>query len=1689
MSVIPDLHIISRWELFRAILSVYDCGLFLYCPAADRASSPKISQRLLFGYVFETMLRASNNALNHIRFAGIQLMETWLSVLEEHEARIPFDDGCEYCDCLAPRIAAISHLLMILWGHPAKLISHIVPVVYQRLVDFLAKSRLLRLVEGGRYLTKSLEAMITEALSQPAHHRGRYQSLNALLPKVSPELFIASQPSIVADLIKAISAREVSSAASKLLGTLLRYLRDREGYQGNRLRQLWMTHAVCALCSTERRIRQTTADYLITELLSFDPTCGHALIYTIRNESSAAFERRLFAIVHVVLQCRLHNLGAQEIVPQESATNSALSLSELRTACACYDVDIRLTSLLLIVASHKPAVPLVPAELEVFKETFLLSLKDSDADHRHRILRVVQTLILRVNECLRVAEREGKKLAARMKNLRIEGSLGVEEELNGQLEGISAAEVDGWRATERLCSELYRWFSIIFTKNMFPGILVFVFDNHILICLGATFDRELASLDVLNCIIDTSGLFSPLLRDLLTPSLTASVVNMFISSWDKVRHLSADILLKFPRPLPGFAAPSSLVGLLGAASYLTGSARQRESDAGAQIIRVLFEIYCVDLGWELNFESLLTPSRLECQSPSSLFFSNLLDSLSERLEKASLLFSLERVDSVPEGLRLCHGLILGTRYCLSSAVKCAKSADDGQRELWLRLFRRTLRLSFQAMEIGVSVVAEAPSDVDFSPHLASLGPVNANSYLFLNTNSFVGATSLDESTADDSVSKELQRAIVGAWLLVKEASCMLSRLVDASIRLLPEMNVSFLTADDVDAVGLCFVDSLCRLKHMGAISEVHSSLQKASEVLLRHGFHDANLCNLPLKWLHLLLDKLESEQQVFILRRSSGFAYSFLSLLRAEVSDSKPYLLPIAMDRLLRSSAEPSEDPANENGWRKRVHALNITRLILLDASVSPNLDPYVAEIAEIAVLGFKSRLWAIRNSCMMVFSALVQRAVTNEKNDFANKHSSTPTDFFHTFPSLFPFLLRELSLAAKCDAESSEADLASNLDILFPLLLLLAKLRPEIMSTYDISATNSLELSSFISPIEICCGMENMLLRKVAAKAFRSVTPLQACPDVLTMKIHELCDGSPITRMNKYHGQQLLVLELLESLYINSPQLESFPAIQAEVLKAFEISVIPSLEKLVTHSCSYPVISRCPTVLFTAVNIVDMACLYFPCTLIKRLQWTLSSYCYDLCFIRDPQLLRAPHFPLLIRSCMKTLLILMYDRDGVMEAASYDSKRSLCIDDVLAQLGHTLVEIRHGILEGLEIVASHPSGKLNNERIMSALLFCLANETHPILRETCLGTLSKLTETRNLSVMGDIFIKAFTDQLPNLSRCIFKREFPISFDADGLNGDRIEIRAAINNENCASYAFELLAWFCCSKASAKGIKDIVHLISICCADEYQIRGAVAGTWFSVFSLIDRELISNPESVLELRVKMCLAALTLLQDDDEDIRAIIIDKLRLAALWHDDRVPYAEGLVMSKLSDYLSINMAAGLLDMPDCGANILREIVDYYFSQMKASDEALESFENRLKFSRIFEEEVDNQFRESLVVFDVLRPVFASALSTLVGGGSEKGMALAVSIFRELLSKGIEAMDLYVRMSGGVWIGDCSFNSNMFEQLNGIIPLLRAISPVMALHLDSVQRSSLAKYEEALVIATTNGLFHPLLHLLSNDD
>lgn len=70
-----------------------------------------------------------------------------------------------------------------------------------------------------------------------------------------------------------------------------------------------------------------------------------------------------------------------------------------------------------------------------------------------------------------------------------------------------------------------------------------------------------------------------------------TLVTLLSSSWDRTRLLSYSILVRFPVPFPGFPGIEGATRLSREGLRLAGSARQRESDRGALILRLVSVAY------------------------------------------------------------------------------------------------------------------------------------------------------------------------------------------------------------------------------------------------------------------------------------------------------------------------------------------------------------------------------------------------------------------------------------------------------------------------------------------------------------------------------------------------------------------------------------------------------------------------------------------------------------------------------------------------------------------------------------------------------------------------------------------------------------------------------------------------------------------------------------------------------------------------------------------------------------------------------------------------------------------------------------------------------------------------------------------------------------------------------------------
>lgn len=1221
-------------------------------------------------------------------------------------------------------------------------------------------------------------------------------------------------------------------------------------------------------------------------------------------------------------------------------------------------------------------------ELEVIKLSIPFSLKSPLADHRHRLVRVIKNLIVRMKEVSRAASKNADKEVQYLKSNSRESEL-EENEI------VCYAKV-----CDKSVADICDWLSSLLLESLYPG---------------SPFEREVLALDLIHAVFDSLEEKDLRLSSFFTQEMTKTILNIFNSSWDRSRNLASDLLLKFPKPWTGYSDTIAIGQLVNYALQLTGSPRLREADAGALMIRNIFYTYVISLGFEFSFSGVAkfeSPPEQDASLTSTAcvkFINELIFLLEQRLKAMRHLFSLVTNPDISEGKSasvsadieskignlLCSGLVLAIRYCICEVYKVGftKTSSHGRKSAWSGVINRVYVVVSDALSLAMEVVAEAPSDVPFFPivalskvaypsgcqdidanipdeedenggdhgaELLAKGPINSttkaqvsNKYMFVNTNTFMGAAEDGDPVSNQSdLSSSMQRAVVGAWLLVKESTNLLAYIatLSAEISIEGDTSSAFVSSETVNQLGLNLLDGLGRLKHMGAISETHNAFQILCEGLLRLGEKNPELCRMPLQWLTVALLRLESQQQVFILRRSAGFAYAFLSLLRSEPGNCEPTMLPLSMETLFRNAKYGLMSSDLDSGkpkvhWRTCVHSLNIIRLIILDSAMGPDIDSYLSEATIIAVNGFKSPRWAVRNSSMMVFASIVQRAIDNDKNTSGGSRAATANEFFARYPTLLPFLLTELATILdffveidssgsvtnvfKSDNEKSRRFVSED-PSLFPILLLLSKLRPsfsfresdnqlvpgtEIDGEIQLNIGNNAGYSLFIPLLRACGSMAKYQVRGIAARAMVAIVSIDLaismCLDLLNYwkLVSEKGHG------DEMHGCMLQILEFVlntKNLIISGRESEvSINKVKLDLISQF----LPAWSKI-----EFDKIYQSP-ILLIALRISN---------LVNEILQTPYSYqvlvtiCLEsLSAIFDPIMLTQrsltyhpfPMQPLVWKEALEMLVEIEMGQN-IKKRESFPR-----VVGLMALLEHPVKEVREGIIGGflkftenvtinfdtydLPSLASLYDVDLN---LISSVIKILLNERVPPILSKALHLLTIISTIIPFQILCNATKSIFKASIPVIISITVGRNPSRGFHIDSLDSVDEFPPDQLNPSSASASAIEIIGWIVSTSFVNTDVQELsredmgifkswVSLVSFA-SFEYQniiLRNAAVQSikksrllpcgvvW--VHGQMNSEVTGNRHSseVSALFLQLWLTALRLFQDDDEDIRGDIAD--------------------------------------------------------------------------------------------------------------------------------------------------------------------------------------------------------------------
>ena len=166
------------------------------------------------------------------------------------------------------------------------------------------------------------------------------------------------------------------------------------------------------------------------------------------------------------------------------------------------------------------------------------------------------------------------------------------------------------------------------------------------------------------------------------------------------RELACEILKALPSPWPGYESPEKLAPLTKWA-ILLWIPRTRESDAGAQVLRLVYTKYASELNWRvpLIYDDASGLNQNEDGKAATIhFFEDLLTCLEERLDVSLPVLSnfangefndtSGRNNSVNDKPPLPHGLFLALKKIVSQSSAFKLSPED--KAAWQSVCARIL---------------------------------------------------------------------------------------------------------------------------------------------------------------------------------------------------------------------------------------------------------------------------------------------------------------------------------------------------------------------------------------------------------------------------------------------------------------------------------------------------------------------------------------------------------------------------------------------------------------------------------------------------------------------------------------------------------------------------------------------------------------------------------------------------------------------------------------------------------------------------------------------------------------------------------------------------------------------------------------------------------------------------------------
>uniref|UniRef100_A0A4W3HEY4 tRNA (32-2'-O)-methyltransferase regulator THADA n=1 Tax=Callorhinchus milii TaxID=7868 RepID=A0A4W3HEY4_CALMI len=1011
------------------------------------------------------------------------------------------------------------------WEHPLDGVRHQTKALFKNVLKIHQKAA------GCCGMTDPFFVRMTRTLLDLEWHvKGKYASLSCLVEYLGTQHILDVDDSIPKQVLGVMREQSLANYASDLLEKMfVSHKKQLSSTQPSawidQWHETWVSPFLAALCEEEPGHTTYIIDYYLPKLLKCSPESLTHMIKELRSSSqSRTIGKYSRGALGALMTC-LRAARARGLWNGDAKWDQLVPVNLVKQALVHKHEQVRVDALGLICETHRSTQTLSSQEMALIKFFLPYNLNSQSPGTRQQIVWLMKKLFCRLRDSSQVLHKQtqnkvGQKRAPRE---------------NTSTDHDPVVQLQQYK-------HFMFWTCDLLFQALFPG---------------TSYPSKFTVLSLLGIIAEVIECSEVLeMTDVLQPTYTDALLACLTSTFEELKMLAYDLLKRFPASVLGLKDTEKLQTLLQAALDLMISTKPYDCITASYLLALLTRQEGLQAALHAstitNCLSGLTSINLYLIFSPILVIKVLLNILSTEIEQAERSL-VQAAASNP---------LYGRVHCIIGALQQLSLKSLIKVSEWRETVTELIKVAFRLSAV-VSPVVQSSSPEGLIP-MDTDSESAANLHVILNeikprdNNDYFAQAKLLKNERDEESgeippedckpaegkflfnSVTAQMVLVCCWRSMKEISLLLGLLCqNLPLQSSSDSEDGLLTVPQIEDIGVYFKRQLLQSRHRGAFELAYVGFVKLTEMLT--SCNNRSLQKLPQCWLEDVLQEIKSSDPASKLcatRRSAGIPFYIQALVSSEPKGSNLGLLKMTMKELM-PLALPSEMCQDDASTIPQVHALNVLRALFRDTRLSESVIPYVADGTQAAILGFTSPVWAVRNSSTLLFSTLITRifGVKKGKDEHSKKNRMTGREFFARFPTLYPFLLKQLETVA--NTVDSEAGVLKLHPSLFLLLLVLGRLFPSPMD----GTSSALSLAPFVPFIIRCSHSAVLRSREMAARALVPfVTVDQVLPTVRSLMealpgLTEAC-----VRQNHVHGTLLQALHLLHSYFETKQRTDSTP-------------------------------------------------------------------------------------------------------------------------------------------------------------------------------------------------------------------------------------------------------------------------------------------------------------------------------------------------------------------------------------------------------------------------------------------------------------------------------------------------------------------------------------------------------------------